>query len=117
MFSPASFKFTSFKPVSFKGLLIEPVVEEEQDQGRWAGEWLPIPVPKRVQPALPPKRKARVIASGPSPLSVAAARVINPVRVSVRIVASGPSSAITCQLDTSIVDEEDAIIAALAALL
>lgn len=100
------------------GAIAAPVVEiPEEQSGRWAGEWLPIPVHKKLQPALPPKRKAKIAAVGPAPRASAIARVINPVRASATIVGEHPTSSIYCHVDNSIVDEEDSIIAALAALL
>lgn len=93
-------------------------VEEVQDQGRWAGEWLPIPVPKKYQPALPPKRKARVIATGPTPRAMVYARVINPVRINAALIVHDvPVAEVTCRVDNTIPNEEETIIAALAALL
>jgi hypothetical protein len=100
------------------GAVVAPVVEVPKDAGRFAGEWLPIPVPKKYQHALPPKRKVKVHATGPAPRASATARVINPVHFSARLVVyDGPVYEITCRVDTSIVDEEDFIIAALAAQL
>lgn len=104
--------------IATEGYLAPAAVEIVEDGSRWAGEWLPLPVPKQYQPPIPPKRKAKIRAKGPAPRGRTVARVIQPVKAHATCVVNARiASAIVCRVDNSIPNEEETIIAALAAFL
>jgi len=103
---------------SWGAITPSPIVDDtSQYQGGWIGEWLPIPIPRKLQPT-PPRRKAKVSATGPAPRATIHAR--NKSRRHARaalVVHDGPVSEIVCRVDMSAVHEEETILAALAAIL
>jgi hypothetical protein len=88
------------------------------DEGGFIGEWLPLPVPAKLQPAPIPKRKGKVRVNGPAPRATAHARNLprRHARASL-VVSHGPVAAAVCRVDMTAVHEEETILAALAALL
>jgi len=95
-----------------------PIVEEAPAQSQWAGEWLPIPVPKSLEPAQKRPRKVKIHGKARGARAKAAMVVLPTAHVTLEAKRHGLCrAAIACSVDSSIVREEETIIAALAAFL
>ena len=108
---------TNTGAIATEGYLSPDAVTLVEDGNRWAGEWLPLPVPKKLEPAQKPARKVKAHARQRGNRASATIRNIRTVHLSVVASASVPLMASAARCDKSAVYEEESIIASLAALL